>query len=47
MYRESITHFSNALGKDMNMMIYGHAGKPFLVFPTQNGMCHQMKISAL
>ena len=27
----------------MHMMIYGHGGVPFLAFPTQDGMCHQME----
>ena len=43
MHKEFLTHYSHSLGKDMNMMIYGHAGAPFLVFPTQDGMCHQME----
>ena len=39
MYREELTHYSAALGKDMHMMVYGHGGVPFLGFPTQNSMC--------
>ena len=41
MQTEAITHYSPSLGKDMNLVIYGHGGTPFLVFPTQNGMCRQ------
>ena len=43
MYTESLTHYSESLGKDMNMMIYGHGGAAFLAFPTQDGMCRQME----
>ena len=39
MQREHITQYSPALGRDMNIMVYGHAGLPFLSFPTQNSMC--------
>ena len=41
MQKESLTHYSSSLGKEMHMMIYGHGGTPFLVFPTQDGMCRQ------
>ena len=40
MHREEITHRSAALNRDMHIMIYGHAGVPFLSFPTQDSMCH-------
>ena len=36
---EQITHFSDSLGKEMNLRIYGHAGVPFIGFPTQDSMC--------
>lgn len=39
MYREEITHYSHNLNRDMHMVIYGHGGVPFLVFPTQDSMC--------
>ena len=39
MYTEAFTHYSQALGKEMHMMIYGHDGLPFLAFPTQDSMC--------
>ena len=29
--------FSPALGHDMNLRVYGHAGKPMVVFPAQGG----------
>ena len=41
MQTEVLTHYSSSLGRDMHMMIYGHGGTPFLVFPTQDGMCRQ------
>ena len=40
MYREEITHYSNSLGRDMHILIHGHAGMPILCFPTQDSMCH-------
>ena len=39
MKREEITQYSQALGREMRMMVYGHGGVPFLCFPTQNSMC--------
>ena len=39
MHREEITHRSAALNRDMHIMVYGHAGVPFLSFPTQDSMC--------
>ena len=41
MLTKALTHYSSSLGKDMNMMIYGHGGVPFLAFPTQDGLCRQ------
>lgn len=40
MKREEYTHYSNSLNRDMHMMIYGTAGWPVIVFPSQDGMCH-------
>ena len=39
MYREEITHYAHALGRDMHIMIHGHGGMPLLCFPTQDSMC--------
>ena len=39
MLKEMITRYSPALGTEMHMMVYGHAGVPFLCFPTQDSMC--------
>ncbi|MBG0782921.1 MAG: esterase family protein [Bacteroidales bacterium] len=33
--------FSPSLQKDMELKIYGHYGKPFLLFPTQGGRFHE------
>ena len=41
MREEALSHYSPSLDRNMHMMIYGHGGAPFLVFPTQNGMCRQ------
>jgi len=43
MYREELTHHSRHLDRDMHMMIYGHDGLPFLAFPTQDSMCHNLE----
>ena len=43
MLTKALTHYSQSLGKDMHMMIYGHGGAPFLAFPTQDGMCRQFE----
>ena len=39
MFKQMLTHHSSALDREMNIMIYGHGGTPFLCFPTQNSMC--------
>jgi len=40
MHREYYSHFSQALQKEMHLLIYGDAqGYPILVFPTQDAMC--------
>ena len=41
MHTEYLTHYSPSLGRDMHMAVYGCGGTPFLVFPTQDGMCRQ------
>ena len=40
MQKEMITQYSQALNREMHVMIYGHDGIPFLCFPTQDSMCH-------
>lgn len=37
MNKEYYKAYSHHLGRDMEVNIYGHAGKPCLVFPAQNG----------
>ncbi len=34
---EYYKEYSNNLGRDMEFKVYGHAGRPFLVFPCQDG----------
>ena len=29
--------YSHSLGRDMEFMVYGHSGKPCVVFPAQDG----------
>lgn len=36
-HQEQHTWYSGHLGQDMTLRVYGHAGKPFLVFPCQEG----------
>lgn len=33
------THYSQCLKRNMNILIYGNCGIPFLVFPCQDAMC--------
>ena len=37
MYTEYHKEYSRRLGRDMEFKVYGHSGKPVLVFPCQNG----------
>ena len=37
MVREYHKWFSPALGRDMELLVFGHAGAPVLVFPTREG----------
>ena len=37
MHTESHKWFSNNLGKEMELKVYGHYGKPFIVFPCSKG----------
>ena len=37
MNREYIKHYSHELGRDMESLVFGHAGQPILVFPTSMG----------
>ena len=37
MKRESHRWYSGSLGRDMELLLYGHAGQPMLAFPSQNG----------
>jgi len=37
MHREYVKHYSQELGRDMEALVFGHAGQPILVFPTSMG----------
>ena len=37
MHREDHTWYSDALGQDMTLKVYGHAGTPVVAFPSQDG----------
>ena len=37
MNREYNKQYSHELGRDMESLVYGHAGQPILVFPTSMG----------
>jgi len=41
MNREYHKWYSHALGRDMEFLVYGHAGAPLLVFPTSMGRFYQ------
>ena len=43
MYREHITHHSEYLNRDMNILIHGTGGTPILVFPCQDSMCNNFE----
>ena len=34
---EYFKEYSHSLGRDMEFKVYGHAGKPCIAFPCQNG----------
>jgi esterase/lipase superfamily enzyme len=38
--RDHIKLFSPAIGRDMDLLAYGRAGLPMLVFPSSNGSCN-------
>lgn len=39
MNRFEITHYSQNLQREMHILVHGHSGRPFLVFPCQDSMC--------
>lgn len=40
---EYFKEYSHVLGRDMEYKVYGHAGKPCLAFPTQNGRFYELE----
>lgn len=43
MYQHYHKEYSYRIGRDMEFEVYGHAGRPLLVFPTQSGRFHDFK----
>ncbi|MCC5934119.1 MAG: esterase [Candidatus Cyclonatronum sp.] len=41
MHRQFVKWWSPSLGRDMEMLIFGHAGTPVLVFPSSNGRYYE------
>src|SRR5215467_7547182 len=41
MRREYHRWFAEALGRDMELLTFGHAGQPFIVFPTSEGAFYE------
>lgn len=41
MHREYIKWWSPSLGRDMEMLVFGHSGTPILVFPSSMGRFHE------
>ena len=44
MKKEWFKEYSECLNRDMEFMVYGHAGQPMLVFPSQDGRYFDLKI---
>ena len=40
---ETHAWWSPSLGQDMALKVYGHAGKPVIVFPALGGTCHEFE----
>ncbi|MCS7024593.1 MAG: alpha/beta hydrolase-fold protein [Bryobacteraceae bacterium] len=43
MHREYLKWFSPALNREMELLIHGHGGKPYLVFPTSMGKFYEFE----
>ncbi len=43
MYTENRTWYSPAIGRDMTVKVYGHYGKPLIVFPCAGGSNHEFE----
>ena len=41
MHRSYHRWYSRTLGRDMEMLLFGHAGAPVLVFPTSQGRFYE------
>jgi esterase/lipase superfamily enzyme len=43
MHREHHNHYSHQLGRHMDMLVFGHAGLPVVVFPTSQGRFYEFE----
>jgi esterase/lipase superfamily enzyme len=43
MNREYLKHYSNRLSREMELLVFGHAGLPALVFPTSGGRFYEFE----
>ncbi len=43
MERKELSWYSRYLQRDMNMIVYGQSGVPFIVFPCQDSMCNNFE----
>ena len=43
MNREYHKWYSGRLGRDMELLVFGHAGLPVIVFPTSGGTFHEFE----
>ncbi|MDX1671235.1 MAG: alpha/beta hydrolase-fold protein [Balneolaceae bacterium] len=43
MKEEYFNWYSETLGRDIEMLVYGHAGKPVILFPTSKGRYYETK----
>jgi esterase/lipase superfamily enzyme len=41
MHREYVKWYSPSLGRDMELLLFGHAGTPILAFPSSNGRFYE------
>ncbi len=41
MYREYVKWYAPSLGRDMELLVYGHSGAPVLMFPTSQGRFYE------
>ena len=47
MHFESRSHWSGELGREMYFNVYGHTGKPIIVFPSSGGVLLEQEVAGL